>query len=304
LLLRNQKSPPSHPKPFLPLIRPHPCCSRGEPHRYRGLLHTGKIILARQQEAGWGAKVIERLAADLQAEFPDMSGLTRRNLVSMRAFAGAFPDGSMVKRLVSPLPRGQFIRLIQMVKDPTVREFYIRETPARDWSRDILEIQIRNQLHLRAAQAQNHFALTMPPTDPDMAARLFKDPYLFDFLGTAHPRREAEVERALVDHIQKLLLELGAGFAFVGRQVPLEVGGEDYPLDLLFYHLKLRRCVVIELKARAFTPGDATSTWRVVAKQVGATTTGIHRMAGRLRARCACPALKPILPGPGVVSDF
>ena len=104
--------------------------------------------------------------------------------------------------------------------------------------------------------AQNNFALTMPPAESDMAAQLFKDPYLFDFLGTADPRREAEVEKALVDHIQKFLIELGTGFAFVGRQVRLEVGGEDYFLDLLFYHLKLRRYAVIELKARAFTPGD------------------------------------------------
>jgi len=217
---------------------------------------TGKIILARQQEAGWGAKVIDRLAADLQAEFPDMSGLTRRNLFSMRAFAAAFPDIEIVKRLVSQLPWGQIIRLIQMVKDPAVREFYIQECLANGWSRDVLEIQIKNQLHLRAGKTQNNFHLTMPPADSDLATQLFKDPYLFDFLGTADPRREAEVERALVDHIQKFLLELGTGFAFVGRQVRLEVGEEDYPLDLLFYHLKLRRYVVIELKARAFTPGD------------------------------------------------
>ena len=217
---------------------------------------TGKIILARQQEAAWGAKVIDRLAADLQAEFPDMSGLTRRNLFSMRAFAEAFPDATIVKRLVSQLPWGQIIRLIQMVKDPATREFYIRECLAHGWSREILEIQIRNRLHLRAGKAQNSFALTMPPADSDLAAQLFKDPYLFDFLGTADPRREAEVEQALVDHIQKFLLELGTGFAFVGRQVRLEVGDENYPLDLLFYHLKLRRYVVIELKARSFTPGD------------------------------------------------
>jgi predicted nuclease of restriction endonuclease-like (RecB) superfamily len=174
--------------------------------------HTGKIILARQQEAAWGANVIDRLAADLQEEFPDMGGLTRRNLFSMRAFAEAFPDGPIVKRLVSQLPWGQ----------------------------------IQNQLHLRLGKAQNNFAMTMPPAESDMAAQLFKDPYLFDFLGTADPRREAEVEQALVDHIQKFLLELRTGFAFVGRQVRLEVGGSDYPIDLLFYHLKLRRFVVIE----------------------------------------------------------
>jgi predicted nuclease of restriction endonuclease-like (RecB) superfamily len=218
--------------------------------------HTGKIILARQQEAAWGAKVIDRLAADLQEAFPDMGGLTRRNLFSMRAFAESFPDGPIVKQPVSQLPWGQIIRLIQMVKAPAVRDFYIRETLTHGWSRSILEIQIQNQLHLRAGKAQNNFVLTMPPAESDMAAQLFKDPYLFDFLGTADPRREAEVEQALVDHIQKFLIELGTGFAFVGRQVRLEVGGEDYPLDLLFYHLKLRRYVVIELKARAFTPGD------------------------------------------------
>ena len=217
---------------------------------------TGKIILARQQEAGWGAKVIDRLAADLQAEFPDMSGLTARNLLSMKIFAREFPEDPIAKQAVSQLPWGQIIRLMQMVKDPAARDFYIRETLAQGWSRSILEIQIKNQLHLRAGKAQNNFHLTMPPADSDLATQLFKDPYLFDFLGTADPRREAEVERALVDHIQKFLLELGTGFAFVGRQVRLEVGEEDYPLDLLFYHLKLRRYVVIELKARAFTPGD------------------------------------------------
>ena len=185
-----------------------------------------------------------------------MSGLSSRNLLSMRLFAQAFPDGSIAKRPVSQLPWGQIIRLIQMVKDPAIRDFYICATLAHGWSRSILEIQIQNQLHLRAGKAQNNFADTMPPADSDMAVQLFKDPYLFDFLGTADPRREAEVEQSLVDHIQKFLLELGAGFAFVGRQVRLEVGGEDFPLDLLFYHLKLRRYVVVELKARAFTAGD------------------------------------------------
>ena len=217
---------------------------------------TGKIILARQQEAAWGARVIDRLAADLQEAFPDMRGLSSSNLLSMKLFAEAFPEGPITKQPVSQLPWGQIIRLIQMVKDPATRDFYIRETLTHGWSRSILEIQIQNQIHLRAGKAQNNFALTMPPADSDMAAQLFKDPYLFDFLGTADPRREADVEQALIEHIQKFLLELGTGFAFVGRQVPLEVGGQDYPLDLLFYHLKLRRYVVIELKARAFTPGD------------------------------------------------
>lgn len=218
--------------------------------------HTGQIILARQQEAAWGAKVIDRLAADLQEAFPDMGGLSARNLLAMKVFAREFPAGPIAQQAVAQLPWGHVLQIMQRVKDAATRDFYIHQSIAQGWSRHILELQIQNQLHRRAGQAQNNFALTMPPADSDMASQLFKDPYLFDFLGTADPRREAEVEQALVAHIQKFLLELGTGFAFVGRQVRLEVGGEDYPLDLLFYHLKLRRYVVIELKARAFAPGD------------------------------------------------
>jgi len=217
---------------------------------------TGKIILHRQQEATWGAKVIDRLAADLRDAFPDMRGLSTRNLLSMKLFAAAFPEGPIAKQPVSQLPWGQVIRLLQMVKDPAARDFYIQQTLTHGWSRSILELQIQNQLHLRSGKAQNNFALTMPPAESDLVAQIFKDPYLFDFLGTADSRREAEVEQALVDHIQQFLIELGAGFAFVGRQVHLEVGDDDFYLDLLFYHLKLRRYVVLELKARAFVPGD------------------------------------------------
>ncbi len=217
---------------------------------------TGQIILVRQKAAAWGAKVIDRLAADLQREFPDMSGLTRRNLFSMRAFAEAFPTRPIVKQPVSQLPWGHIIRLIQLVKDPAVRDFYIRQTLAHGWTRDCMVSQIQAQLHLRAGKAVNNFVLTMPPAESDMARQIFKDPYLFDFLGTADPRREAEVEQSLVDHVQRFLLELGAGFAFVGRRVHLEISGDDFYLDLLFYHLRLRRYVVVELKARPFQPGD------------------------------------------------
>jgi len=217
---------------------------------------TGQSTLARQQEATWGDRVIDRLAADLKEAFPDMSGLSPRNLLAMKVFAREFPDGPIAQQAVAQLPWGHVLQIMQRVKDPAARDYYIREAITHGWSRSILEINIQRQFHLRAGKAQNNFALTMPPADSDMAAQLFKDPYLFDFLGTADPRREAEVEQALVDHIQKFLLELGSGFAFVGRQVRLEVGDEDYPLDLLFYHLRLRRYVVIELKTRAFTPGD------------------------------------------------
>jgi predicted nuclease of restriction endonuclease-like (RecB) superfamily len=216
--------------------------------------HTGKIILARQQEAAWGARVIDRLAADLREAFPDMGGLSSRNLLAMKVFAREFPEGPIAQQPVAQLPWGHVLQIMQRVKEREVRDFYIRGALAQGWSRAILELQIRNRLHLRTGTAQNNFALTLPPADSDMAAQVFKDPYLFDFLGTADPRREREIERALVDHIQKFLLELGFGFAFVGRQVPLEVGDQTYTLDLLFYHFRLRCFVVIELKAVPFDP--------------------------------------------------
>ena len=217
---------------------------------------TGKIILARQQEAAWGAKVIDRLAADLRQTFPDMRGLSSRNLLSMKLFAEAFPAGPIAKQLVSQLPWGQIVRLIQMVKVPADRDFYIRECLTHGWSRSTMEVQIQSGLHRRAGKALNNFTRTMPPAVSDMAVQAFKDPYLFDFIGAADLRREAEVKQALMDHVQRFLLELGAGFAFVGRRVHLEVGGDDFYLDLLFYHLRLRRYIVIELKARGFEPGD------------------------------------------------
>ncbi len=136
-----------------------------------------------------------------------------------------------------------------------MRLWYAQQCVQQGWSRNILVLQIGRRLHERQGKAQNNFVQTLPPTDSDLAAQVFKDPYLFDFLGTADPRREREVEQALVDHVQRFLLELGSGFAFVGRQVPLEVGDQDFVVDLLFYHLKLRCYVVVELKAVAFDPG-------------------------------------------------
>lgn len=214
----------------------------------------GRTILERQRQQGWGAKVIDRLSHDLTATFPDMTGLSSRNLQFMRSFAEAYPDPAIVKQLVSQIPWGHIIRILQKVKDPDDRLWYARKTIENGWSRNILAMQIESRAHLRQGKAINNFALTLPPTDSDLATQVFKDPYLFDFLGTADPRREHEVEQALVDHIQHFLLELGAGFAFVGRQVHLEVGGEDFYLDLLFYHLKLRCYVVVELKAVPFAP--------------------------------------------------
>ncbi len=214
----------------------------------------GHTVLRRQKQEGWGARVIDRLSHDLHDTFPDMKGFSPRNLLFMRAFAENCPDLEKVKQLVSQLPWGHIILLLQRVKDPNLRDWYIGQSVQYGWSRTILALQIDGQAHARHGQAVNNFPVTLPPPDSDMATQVFKDPYLFDFLGTADPRREREVEQALVEHIQKFLLELGAGFAFVGRQIHLEVGDRDFYLDLLFYHLKLRCYVVIELKAVPFDP--------------------------------------------------
>jgi predicted nuclease of restriction endonuclease-like (RecB) superfamily len=230
----------------------------------------GRRILQKQAEQGYGTKVIDRLAADLREAFPEMKGFSPRNLKYMRAFAAAWPDAEVVQRTVAQLSWGQNIKLLEKLDQPDDRLWYAARTLEHGWSRDILAIQIETQAHRRHGKAQNNFPATLPPVDSDMAVQVFKDPYLFDFLGTDTPRREAELESGLVDHIQKFLLELGQGFAFVGRQVPLEIGGDDFYLDLLFYHLKLRRYVVIELKARKFEPGDGA--------QLGMYMTAVDRL--------------------------
>lgn len=214
----------------------------------------GRQILERQEKQGWGAKVIDRLSSDLRDAYPDMTGLSSRNLKYMRAFAAAWPEPEIVQRVVAQLPWRQNIALIERLDDRETRLWYAEQTIRNGWSQPILCMQIDGRLHERQGKALHNFEAVLPPTDSDMAGHVFKDPYLFDFLGTADPRREREVEQALIDHIQQFLLELGSGFAFVGRQVQLEVGDQDFALDLLFYHLKLRCYVVIELKAVPFAP--------------------------------------------------
>jgi predicted nuclease of restriction endonuclease-like (RecB) superfamily len=214
----------------------------------------GRLILDRQQREGWGTKVIDRLSVDLRESFPDMTGLSPRNLKYMRAFAAAWADPAIVQEALAQIPWYHHIALLERCGTPQERLWYARQSAEHGWSHNILKLQIEAHAHERHGKALNNFPATLPPADSDLAAQIFKDPYLFDFLGTADPRREREVEQALVDHIQRFLLELGAGFAFVGRQVHLEIGDHDFYVDLLFYHLTLRRFVVVELKAVPFAP--------------------------------------------------
>ncbi len=214
----------------------------------------GTSILMRQAEQRWGVKVIDRLSSDLRVAFPDMRGFSTRNLKYMRAFAAAWPDNSIVQAVLAQLTWYHNIALIERIHDPAARVWYARQAIEHGWSRNVLAMQIERGVHVRRARAVTNFDTTLPPGDSDLASDVFKDPYLFDFLGSIDLRREREVERALVDHVQQFLLELGAGFAFVGRQVHLEIEGEDSYIDLLFYHLKLRCFVVVELKTVPFEP--------------------------------------------------
>jgi len=214
----------------------------------------GHRILGEQGQSGWGAKVIDRLAQDLRNSFPDMKGLSERNLKYMRAFAVAWPDRSFVQQLAAQIPWTHNCMLLDKVSDDETRRWYIQQTIRNGWSRNVLAVQIDTRLHERQGNAVSNFKSTLPPADSELVAQAFKDPYLFDFLGTADVRAERDIEQSLIDHIQHFLLELGAGFAFVGRQVHLEVGDQDFYIDLLFYHLQLRCFVVVELKAVPFDP--------------------------------------------------
>lgn len=247
---------------------------------------VGHRIAQQQAKEGWGAGVIPRLAADLHAEFPEMKGFSERNLNYMIRFAREYgapailqqpaallPNGGatpivpqaapqlseddpsrILQQLAAKLPWFHHVILMEKVKDRSTRRWYMQHAIEHGWSRAVLAVQIETQAHRRTGRAVSNFAQTLPPPQSDLAQQVLKDPYTFDFLTLSAEARERELEQGLTEHIQKFLVELGVGFAFVGRQVHLEVGGEDYYLDLLFYHLKLRCFVVLDLKMEAFKP--------------------------------------------------
>jgi predicted nuclease of restriction endonuclease-like (RecB) superfamily len=214
----------------------------------------GRDILARQSAEGWGTKVIDRLAADLRHAFPEMTGMSPRNLKYMRAFAEAWPDEVIVQQLVAQLPWGHNTHLLDALKSPNEREWYARQAIEHGWSRNVLTHQIESDLITRQGAALTNFSRTLPAEQSELAQQLIKDPYSFDFLSLGPDMLERDLERGLIEHLRMLILELGKGFAFVGSQYKLEVGGQEYYLDLLFYHLRLRCFVVIELKVEDFKP--------------------------------------------------
>ncbi len=232
----------------------------------------GKTILDQQAAEGWGTKVIKRLANDLRSEFPDMKGLSERNLKYMRAFAETYPDqivqvppaqigkggkqamDSKVQVPLAQLTWYHHITLLEKVKDEKQRLFYIHKTVENGWSRNVMLTQIESELYKRQGAAITNFKSTLAPGQSDLAIETIKSPYVFDFLSLGDQMRERDLENALIHNMKKFLLELGKGFAYVGNQYNLEVEGSDYFLDLLFYNTKLHCYVVFELKVGEFKP--------------------------------------------------
>ena len=214
----------------------------------------GKEILAKQDEEGWGTKVIDWLSQDLKREFPGTSGFSQTNLKYMKTFAESWPDWSIGQQLVDQIPWSHNMVILQQVKELDARLWYIQKTIENGWSRNVLILQIESELYERQGGALSNFKQHLPPSQSDLAQQLVKDPYNLEFFSLPEKAVERDLEKALVTHIQEFLLELGVGFAFVGSQYRLEVGGEEFFIDMLFYHLQLRCYVVIDLKMGAFKP--------------------------------------------------
>jgi predicted nuclease of restriction endonuclease-like (RecB) superfamily len=216
--------------------------------------HIGTEIIRNQEVHGWGAGVVAQLSKDLKSEFPDMKGFSPQNLKYMRRFAEEYTLDEIGQQAIDQLPWGHNIDLMYAIPDKNERQFYIEKVRQHGWSRNILSMQIEANLYQREGKAISNFRDKLPSPQSDLAQSTLRNPYLFDFLSLGKDAHEREVEKALTTHIERFLLELGEGFAFVGRQYPLQVDNQEFYLDLLFYHMKLRCFVVIELKSGKFKP--------------------------------------------------
>ena len=218
--------------------------------------HIGKII---GDNSKWGNKFIDSLSIDLKLEFPKVTGFSVRNLKYMKKIAEEYPDFEFVQQVVAQIPWGHNIILIDKVKNIEERKWYIKQSIINGWSRSLLTMQIESKLYERQVVAEKvtNFPATLPDIQSDLAIQTMKDPYLFDFISLKGKVKEIEIEKAMIDRIKDVLIELGKGFAFVGEQYKITVSEKDYFIDLLFYHLKLKCYVVVELKAREFEPTDA-----------------------------------------------
>ena len=218
--------------------------------------HIGKIILENTQ---WGNKFIDNLSIDLKMEFPEIKGFSVRNLKYMRKFAEEYPDFKFVQEVLAQITWYHNIILMDKINDIEERKWYIKEIVQNGWSSNMLKMQIDGKVYERQELAEKitNFDLTLPSVQSDLATQTMKDPYLFDFISIKGKVKEVEIENAMINKIKDVLIELGKGFAFVGSEYKLEVGEKEYFVDLLFYHLKLKCYIVVELKAREFEPTDA-----------------------------------------------
>lgn len=217
----------------------------------------GVDLIEKQKAFKWGEQFLEQFSQDMRKAFPEMQGFSKRNLEYMRHFALCYPKLDFAKQTVSQLPWGHTIRLIQMIKDHQIREWYAQQAIKNGWSRSVLEMQIESDLYERQGSKTKkitNFHESLPAPQSDLAHEILKDPYNFDFLTIQGKAKERAIENALITHIRDFLIELGQGFAFVGSQVPLTFDDQEFFIDLLFYHLHLRCFVVIELKATKFKP--------------------------------------------------
>ncbi len=218
--------------------------------------HIGKIIV---DNSKWGNKFIDNLSMDLKLEFPNITGFSIRNLKYMKKIAEEYPDFEFVQQFVAQIPWGHNIILLDKVKDIEERKWYINQSIINGWSRSLLMMQIESKLYQRQVIAKKvtNFPMTLPDMQSDLAIQTLKDPYIFDFISLKGKVKELEIENAMIDKIKDVLVELGKGFAFVGEQYKITVSKKDYFIDLLFYHLRLKCYIVVELKAREFEPTDA-----------------------------------------------
>lgn len=216
----------------------------------------GRAILDRQAAEGWGTKVVQRIATDLAAEFPGAKGFSLRNLKYMRAFAEAWPNREFVQQVVAQISWGNNVVLLDRVKDIEQRKAYARLAAENGWSRSTLVREIANNAASNFGRATNNFALTMPIADSEAAIRAIRDSYDFTFLGLEKKTRENKVRQTLVEKVARFMLDLGAGFTYAGQERTLDVGGDAFRLDLLFYNVRIHRYFVIEIKTRKFKPQD------------------------------------------------
>jgi predicted nuclease of restriction endonuclease-like (RecB) superfamily len=224
-----------------------------------------------EKETKWGSKFLETLSNDLQSEFPEMKGFSVSNLKTCKLFYMYFPNGSQPVNqidiesssqavnsnstdIIFQIPWGHTKHLITKLKDKEEALFYIKKIIQNNWSRDVLALQIKSNLYQREGKSINNFRNSLPTPFSDLALQTLKDPYVFDFLQLSEDFKEKDIENQLVNHIRKFLLELGKGFAFVGQQHHIQIAEKDYYIDLLFYHIKLKCYVVIELKNTSFIP--------------------------------------------------